>query len=406
MSNKNNAIIPRVPNTNTMQKDILSKLEQIIEQNEQIIEENKNLVKKNDELLIINVELKTSLECTEKALNELKFSTTNISQNMDKIQDEISKIDDKITKITKGDSFIKPSNSIKTSEQNETKRHTIILSPENEADSSNSTWSDIARTNITKKLSNVQINKLTLTKTGQYYINLPNKKSQERAIECLKEDFKVKAETKTIGLTPKITICDLDPENYCSKSQTKLRTDILSKNMEIQKLVEEGKTFEIIFIKEVDQGNNQAVVKIDPEILNLLNDLSKNKKSNAVIFIGNTVCRFYNRFHILQCYRCQSFGHKKGSSSCPLASSSLNTCLYCSKNHPSKECKYKKQPESFKCANCTRFSSEEDGEYNACHTTTDHSCPIYQKQIEHVLKRTRGMGQMSKNEFPKHVFVT
>ena len=154
------------------------------------------------------------------------------------------------------------------------------------------------------------------------------------------------------------------------------------------------------------QSGNQAVVKVDPEILNVLNNLKKTRKTNAVIFIQNSACRFYNRFHILQCYQCQSFGHRKGSPSCPLASTNINTCLYCSKNHQSKECNLKKQPDKFKCANCTRFSNPDDESNSLIHTTTDQSCPMFQKQMDYILKNTRGIGNSPKNEFARHVFIT
>ena len=140
--------------------------------------------------------------------------------------------------------------------------------------------------------------------------------------------------------------------------------------------------------------------------MTLLNKLKNNRKTSAVIFVHNTACRFYNRFHIIQCYQCQSFGHKKGSASCPLISTNNNTCLYCSLNHPSKDCIYKRSPEKYNCANCKRFSCAEESENQINHTTTDQECPIFQKQIELVLKNTVGITKKSKNDFAKHVFVT
>ena len=218
-----------------------------------------------------------------------------------------------------------------------------------------------------------------------------------------------------IGLTPKITICDLDPSVYTvnakdpvitAKAKESLKKDILDKNPEIFKMVEEEKTFEVLFIQETNQGENRAVIRIDPEILNHLNNLKQMRRTNAVIYVQNTACRFFNRFHIVQCYQCQSFGHRKGSPSCPFKSTNRNTCLYCNCNHQSSKCMVKRQPDKFRCANCTRFNSSENEEPNLNHTTTDHSCPIFQNQIENVLKITRGLANCSKNDFAKHVFVT
>ena len=43
---------------------------------------------------------------------------------------------------------------------------------------------------------------------------------------------------------PKITLCDLNPDQYCATSQNNLKVDILSKNPKIKELVDNGKTFE------------------------------------------------------------------------------------------------------------------------------------------------------------------
>lgn len=383
------------------QKDILIKLEAIIEQNEQIILENKCIKEQNVELMKLNEELKVTIETSDKTIHELEIHIKTILENVDKLQDKTVGIDAKLEP--------RPTSILPTFTNNQTlspKRHTLILTPTEEDEFSTSTWSTVAKSNISKKLSNVQINKLGLAKNGQCYINFPNKHNQEKAMETLKDDFKVTAETKNIGLTPKITICDLDAELYSAKDQQKLRSDILSKNPEIQNLVNDGKTFDILFIQETQQNTNRAVVRIDPQVLNHLNTLKDQRKSNAVIYIHNSACRYFNRFHIIQCYQCQSFGHRKGSPSCPFNSTNRSTCLYCGQNHPSKDCSYKRRPEMFKCANCTRFSGCEDDQHNLNHTTTDHTCPIFQKQIEITLKNTRGIGQCTKNDFAKHVFIT
>ena len=111
--------------------------------------------------------------------------------------------------------------------------------------------------------------------------------NQEKAIEHLKEEFQVTAETKTTGLIPKITLCDLDPDLYGKNDQEQLKVDILSKNPEIRKHVEDNKTFDILFIQETNQSTNRAVIKIDPVILNFLNHTKDHKKTNSVVFVRN-----------------------------------------------------------------------------------------------------------------------
>ena len=387
-------------NLRNTQKDIIPKLDIIIEQNEQIINENKLLKDQNDELIKENLVLRTKIEKSDTDMVNLNMKIDQIMEKLDKIKDNTSDIDVKIGNTSK--STNKESTCEQGLENEEPQKHGMIISPNEDVNFSQSTWREIA----TKKLSSVQINKVSTTKSGQCYIKFPNKQNQQKAMEVLKDEFKVTAESKIIGISPKITIYDLDSETYCANSQEKLKKDILIKNPEIKNLVDDGKTFEILFIKEKHQNGNQAVVKVDPEILNALNNLKKIRKTNAVIFIQNSACRFYNRFHILQCYQCQSFGHRKGTPSCPLASTNRNTCLYCSLNHQSKDCNLKKQPENFKCANCSRFANPDDETQNLCHTTTDQNCPMFQKQMEYVIKHTRGIASSPKNEFARHVFIT
>ena len=74
---------------------------------------------------------------------------------------------------------------------------------------------------------------------------------------------------------------------YQLHNQEQLKVDILSKNPEIRKHVEDNKTFDILFIQETNQSTNRAVIKIDPVILNFLNHTKDHKKTNSVVFVRN-----------------------------------------------------------------------------------------------------------------------
>ena len=378
---------------------ILTKLDIVIAINQDIVSENKQLINLNNDLSDNNKILTEKVTNLDIKIEELNEKVNSLLQNIDNIQKSTININDKVIGISQDNT---KNDLVKSNENHTPQKHSLIITTNDETEFSQAKWSDIA----SQKLSKVQINKISLTKKGQCYINFPNKQNQDQAIKCLKDDFTIKAQTKNVGIMPKITIFDLNPDKYNSTTKDILKKDILLKNPKISELVYNGKTFDIIFIKESYQGNNQAVIKIDPEILNLLNNIKKTRKTNAIIYINNTACRFYNRFHIVQCYQCQSFGHRKGSPSCPLFSTNQNTCLYCSMNHPSKDCIYKKEPEKFKCANCTRFSCVEDNNININHATTDQECPLFQKQIDQVLKNTIGVDKNSKNDYAKHVFIT
>ena len=235
----------------SINRDLLTKLDVIIDQHEQIIKENKKLKDRNDELMESNIKFKQSMEKSESIINGLNEKMNQMIENIKMIQSNTSCIEDNLKNFSKITANV---NSIpsKTKCSNDIQqKHSVIISPKEETGLFNPNWKKKVKSDITAKLSNVQVNKLSLTKNGKYYVDIPNKENQEKAVECLSksEEFNIKAETKEIGLTPKITLCDLDPESYKIKDHEKLKKNILSKNPEIFQLVQDGKIFEILFIK-------------------------------------------------------------------------------------------------------------------------------------------------------------
>lgn len=82
-------------------------------------------------------------------------------------------------------------------------------------------------------------------------------------------------------------------------------------------------------------------------------------KGNKV-FIGFQLCYIKDYVNILQCFKCQQFGHKYKH-----CKKSTIICLYCGENHSPKDCS-NKMKKSFKCVNC-------DGSHAANHK----ECPSY-----------------------------
>ena len=109
-------------------------------------------------------------------------------------------------------------------------------------------------------------------------------------------------------------------------------------------------------------------------------------------------CKVFDRMHLIQCYTCQSFGHIKKSSFCPLKDQNKTICLYCSENHLSKNCSYKanKKYDKFKCSNCAQSSNPVFHSNAVGHTTTSNKCPIFQSEVKATINRTAGMD--SKND--------
>ena len=93
----------------------------------------------------------------------------------------------------------------------------------------------------------------------------------------------------------------------------------------------------MLFINHVkDDENFYAVVKVDESVHQVI------KAQGSKVYIGLSSCKVSQRYHLLQCYSCQEFGHKVGSEKCSLKNEEKVVCLYCAKNHSSKSCPHKK----------------------------------------------------------------
>ena len=72
------------------------------------------------------------------------------------------------------------------------------------------------------------------------------------------------------NLLPKITIYNIDRNDYKNDDTLKLKKAICDKNPPLKDLIEKNKKFDILFIKEDPRRNrsSMAVVKVDVEIYN------------------------------------------------------------------------------------------------------------------------------------------
>ena len=117
------------------------------------------------------------------------------------------------------------------------------------------------------------------------------------------------------------------------------------------------------------------------------------KQQQNRVYLNLTSHVVRDDFHVTQCYQCQAYGHKSGSSHC----SGIQVCMYCSKSHASSECPVKDDKSKHVCANCKMHPDFKDQAHS--HNCGSHSCPVYLKELETVIKKTAGM---SSNDFLFH----
>ena len=333
---------------------------------------NKELIALKDE----NAKLKAAISEQETA--------TVIT---DMIKKELSAIVPEITReITKELQLMLPKAVDRPQPDNDEEKHALIIeqkSTDGNAESfTKPQWSDIVKGTLSSKLTDVPVTKSSLTADGKGYVTFPNKESRDIAAEALKKDFVVaEKNTSRKTLLPKMKICDL--AGYKKDDKDKLKSIFPKKNAVIKKLVDEGAELEVIFIHEPPHSQfygGYAVIRLDPRIRE---EIIKNGRR---IYIDTASYYMKDQVHVTQCFACQGFGHKKGSQYCPLVSSDKHTCLYCAESHLSRTCTVKEDPSKHKCINCSRTQKHR---YSANHTTTSSQCPLHNREIEGIIRRTQ-----------------
>lgn len=277
--------------------------------------------------------------------------------------------------------------------------HQIILNPKEKSD----TYAD----KLKMSLKNIPVKNHKVMNDGTEIINFPSKAYRDQALDCLSE-FDPKAEDRNQRqISPKITIFGLSREEYnenSTNSATRLLEAIINKNPKIKQLTEDGKLFEILFIKQdpFKEHFSRAIVKVDNEILSSI------RQNSYRLFVDFSSCHVSDRVHIIQCYRCQKYGHTKDSETCSLFGTEDVICMYCSGNHFSKNCEKKanKNTQGYKCSNCIHANKRGTNTYDVTHATTSSKCQLRQRQIEKVIDRTIGFEGLSKNSLRQNAIVT
>lgn len=138
---------------------------------------------------------------------------------------------------------------------------------------------------------------------------------------------------------------------------------------EIKQSIEESYSIKVLNVYQLRNTtrNNYMVITDNSIFLRFLNTNVK-----YVCYTKITWERFHNRSPVIQCRRCQQWGHS--TANCR----SQATCTKCSDKHWTKDCtKVKKDEETthqnIKCANC-----------QGNHLAFSKNCPVYQKRIERM----------------------
>ena len=294
------------------------------------------------------------------------------------LQDRISLLEDRLEQNPKKASDHK---STKMSSVQNTITHQVIVAAEN-----NESPKSFAN-KMKENLQSVPVTNFKVTKDGEGIINFPSLTSRDDGLHKLQNDFNVHANDRPHrNLLPKVTIFNIDSNDYKSTDTTKLKKAICDKNPRLRELIEKGNTFDILLIEEnyKQKRFSNAAVRIDADVYNAIQAM------NFQVFIDFSRCRVANRFRIIQCYKCQKFGHMRKN-----CTSKTEICRFCSMNHESRNCNHRGNTSTYKCGNC-----------GLNHSTTYYGCPALQARVEHQASRTLCMDSFSKNDLRPNAIFT
>ena len=232
-------------------------------------------------------------------------------------------------------------------------------------------FSSALKNNLSEKLGGIPVTKSTISKQGKAILTFPDAETCSKAKKSLETNFNVtNSDRKQKIILPRVKIHNLEP-HLMEYDNEELCTKFHSKN---EVIADASSTeFSITFI---DKKQCFAIAKVSP---NIHEELIKTGR----LFIDLSSYRVSNHYSIIQCFKCQSFNHTSNSSLCKYKDNpQISICLYCSKNHKSSQCPSKKDKNCFKCNNCLKSNNPSIKNGASSHTSTDHSCPMYIKEIE------------------------
>jgi len=260
--------------------------------------------------------------------------------------------------------------------------HVIVVSGENgDRDGFNDTqWTDVVKKDLSYKLKSIPIKNTIKTHDGKACLFVEDESTVNDVRNALQSDYNVEVNRSTKRL-PRVKMFDIDTSVYDKNSADKLKNDILEKNIGMKQLYDCNNPKYILDVVLINTDYNFAIIKLGEGLRSYVKD-----KGNR-IYLDLTSHSVKDHFHLTQCYQCQVFGHKAGSSHC----SGSQVCLYCAKSHRSSECPVKNDKKHHACSNC--FSHTEfRANYRGHHANSMH-CPYYIRQMEQMMRKTAGVFQ-------------
>ena len=256
-------------------------------------------------------------------------------------------------------------------------------------------WTTVVKKDVKGALKKVPVMKTVTSSKATAKLHFESKDHLDLAERALQDKYHVTSRSEEKRkLNPKLTISDLD-EDITSKEI--FMEELKEKNSEISNLAASGEELKIVFL---DPKEKLCVLQVSPCIREAI------RTSGDKVCIGLQRHTVKDRFHVLQCFHCQEFGHKAGSEYCKKKDEDP-CCFFCAGRHSSKDCENRKtrKTDSIKCVNCQHSKNHHEKSSCATHKASDTLCPFYVRERSRIMSRTAGCEE-SKNFYLKKVQET
>ena len=252
-------------------------------------------------------------------------------------------------------------------------------------------WAEVVKPQVEKALEGVPVLNAVVNK-GSVRLSFQNEDQLKEANTVLPpalgQEVQMVTETKSL-LDPRISIGDLGQDLL---DKDTLTSEITSgKNEEIKKLVDQGGRVKVV---HMNPAGRFAVVQVTPEIRNVI------AQKGDKVFLKLRQYSVRDRYHVVQCFHCQEFGHVAGSIRCTKKDGEA-VCAFCAGDHETRSCGHKKRNDTGKlnCANCQRSNNREDRRHARSHLSSSTLCPFYINERTKLMERTSGVKKESKNGY-------
>lgn len=212
------------------------------------------------------------------------------------------------------------------------------------------------------------------TRNGDFVIKFSEHDDVSNIARKMEDNLGYKAQSRPI-IIPKMTISYVPKYFYLGG----LVTEVITKsNKWLEKMIEDGESFEILFTYEVKDWGS-IVCRVSPKLR------AEIIRRGNVIKIENRSCPIKDRVHVLQCGKCLGFGHKT-----KVCRREAVICTHCAGEHRWMDCPDMMEKDKLCCSNCQAASGAGNvsDEISTKHSARSHHCPVYLRHLQRQIERT------------------